>query len=173
MASKYLNAFKGEENRKRLAKFFLDNREYAKEDYFILRGFSHIIRDYTDYISPAGASRDALKIAKKYNINLGKVNKKAHSIKELCFEHKWPISQIIDECLKAKNQKAIQEILAKVEVVWITVDENKLLNKGDKNREYSSKIPEEYKKECEGKRWKDRRPPNAYELLKINIKPVE
>ncbi|GHV95002.1 hypothetical protein AGMMS50293_13220 [Spirochaetia bacterium] len=171
MESKFLNSFYDERNLERLANFFYENKKYA-EDHFIEMGFEHIIRDYTDYITPF-ASPEAKKIASNNKIeNLDKHRNARPKVQEseLQFEHDPPLSQIISRCMEAKTPKDIQKILASVKVTWITKDQDKKLDEGDKNGIISGKkeVPDEYKNVS----WKSKRPPNAYELLGIKTEKI-
>jgi hypothetical protein len=113
------------------------------------------IRKYSDCHTPA-ASEAALEVAAPLGIDL--YNMHWHNQKKFdpgravfVFEHVVPVGMIRDECIAARSENAIMDVLMKRTcVAWILRSEDALLNRHGYRR---------------------KRPPHAYEDVGINLIP--
>jgi 16S rRNA G966 N2-methylase RsmD len=151
----------------------------------IEQGIWEYIRDQSDKLIPH-VSAEAEKVFDRYKIDppfthtritgLCDKNQDLQALKkELWFEHPCPLKNGAKEVItlakskwtnEGETQKAIEAILKQMlSSTWITAEENKLLDDGDKSGKYSQQVDAEYK----GKSWKTNRPSNAYALCGITL----
>ncbi|MCL1993145.1 MAG: hypothetical protein FWG66_09380 [Spirochaetes bacterium] len=125
-----------------------EREELAEVIYFLTRrnpefkfshtGARHTLRGFDNINLPKRASEEAVKKAKEeMGIDLTKMtwsNQKKFDKdrKTFILEHIWPVTDLLNECRKAKSKDEVSKILEKLETVWILRTEDIKLQKNNR-----------------------------------------
>jgi len=108
-----------------------------QDDKLVTGMIGHLIRDESDYIAPGKKSAGAAALEQEYfslkGLTRNDIYSKSRALsKKIIIEHGFPINAAIEECTKAKDNKAVAAILKRIKnsLIFITKDEDKKLAKG-------------------------------------------
>lgn len=105
--------------------------KYEKSQF---RGAMKAIVQSVGNLQPARVSRSALEVAKVLELDdlpslrWDRQKKKDPGRKKLLREHKTPVSWIVERAISCESDKQVQDLLARMEIAWITREEDDRLS---------------------------------------------
>jgi len=123
-----LNIFTADELQE-ISEWFLISGKFTGEGSKWIRfGLNKALRDKTDFVVVKRISKNALTVNKELlGLTRDQVRKNKMNTEGLVFEHIVPLKSVVERCLNSKHINEIKHILAEMEVVWITNEENNAL----------------------------------------------